>query len=94
MGQSIKALGYVQLTNLAAAVGMGTIPAGTSFAIVQPETANTRWRDDGTDPTSTVGYPLAAGSELQYDAAQLTRVKFIEQSAGAKLNICFYGDGL
>lgn len=85
-----KALGYQQITNLSAAVGL-TVPTGTSFAIVQPETQAVRWRDDGTNPTATVGYPLAVGSELLYDAAQLAVVKFIEQAASASLSIAYYG---
>jgi hypothetical protein len=33
--------------------------------------------------------PLAAGVTLQYDG-DLTQIKFIEQSASAKLNITYY----
>jgi hypothetical protein len=40
-------------------------------------------------PTATVGMPLAAGVTLQYDG-DITQIKFIEQSAGAKLNITYY----
>lgn len=85
-----RALGYQQITSLAAATAL-TIPAGTALAIVTPEVQAVRWRDDGTDPTAAVGYPLAVGVELQYVAAQLPRLKFIEQAASAKINICYYG---
>lgn len=85
-----KALGYQQITSLSAATAL-TIPAGCSMALIQPETQAVRWRDDGTDPTATVGYPLAVGTELQYTAAQLSKIKFIEQTASAKLNIVYYG---
>ncbi len=33
--------------------------------------------------------PLAAGVTLQYDG-DLTKIKFIEQTASAKLNISYY----
>jgi hypothetical protein len=33
--------------------------------------------------------PLAAGVTLQYDG-DLTKIKFIEQSASAKLNVSYY----
>jgi len=60
-----------------------------TIAIIIPETQAVRWRDDGTDPTSTVGMPLAAGVALQYDG-DLTKIRFIESTAGAKLNISYY----
>jgi len=33
--------------------------------------------------------PLAAGVTLQYDG-DIARIRFIQQSAGAKLNISYY----
>jgi len=48
-----------------------------------------RWRDDNVAPTSSVGMPLPVGVTLQYDG-DLTMIRFIEQVAGAKLNISYY----
>lgn len=90
MMQGYRALGYEQITNVSAAVGL-TIPAGCSLILVTPQTQAVRWRDDGTNPTSTVGYPLAAGTELQYAAGQMSSLKFIEQAASSTLNVCYYG---
>mgnify|MGYP000016362215 CR=1 len=87
---SARSLGYQQITSLAAATAL-TVPAGTGFAIITAGSQAVRWRDDGTDPTATVGYPLAAGSELQYSASSLSRLKFIEQTASATLDISYYG---
>lgn len=89
-------LGYQQITSLVSAVGL-TVPSvdvnglacKPSIAIITAETQAVRWRDDGTDPTGTVGMPLAAGATLQYDG-DLTKIKFIEQAASAKLNITYY----
>lgn len=83
-------LGHQQITSLSAATAP-TIPAGTQMLMAQAETQNVRWRDDGTDPTSTVGQVLTVGSTLQYDAAQFARLKFIEVTASAKLNVSYYG---
>lgn len=83
-------LGYQQISGLSSATGF-TIPAGASVAIVTPQTQAVRWRDDGTDPSATVGYPLAVGSELTYDSAKLAKIKFFEQTASAVLNVCYYG---
>jgi hypothetical protein len=53
------------------------------------ETVGVRWRDDGTDPTASVGMPLAAGVPFAYDG-DLTRIRFIQQSASAVLNVSYY----
>lgn len=89
-------LGYQQITSLSAATAL-TVPAKDvnglsckpSLAMITPETQAVRWRDDGVDPTASVGMPLAAGVTLQYDG-DISNIKFIEQTAGAKLNITYY----
>ena len=100
MAINLKAItncaGYQQITSLSSATGL-TVPARTpdglaykpNFALITPEAQAVRWRDDGTDPTSTVGMPLAVGVTLQYDG-DLSKIKFIEQTGGAKLNISYY----
>jgi hypothetical protein len=87
MSMNLKAittrLGYQQITSLTAAASL-TVPSvdlnGLSckpaIAIIVPEGASVRWRDDDTDPSSTVGMPLAAGVTLQYDG-DLTKIRFI-----------------
>lgn len=90
MNGSFGALGYQQITSLSSATAL-TVPAGTKLVLVTPQTQAVRWRDDGTDPTASVGYPLAVGAELQYSAAQFSRLKFIEQTASAAINVCYYG---
>jgi hypothetical protein len=81
-------LGYQQITSLSAATGL-TPPQGTTMALIVAETQGVRWRDDGTNPTASVGMPIAAGAYLNYDG-DLNRVKFIEQTASAKLNVSYY----
>jgi hypothetical protein len=89
-------IGYQQITSLSASAAL-TVPTrdanGLSvkptLAIITPETAGVRWRDDGVAPTGTVGMPLAAGVTLQYDG-DLSQVRFIQQAAGAILNISYY----
>jgi hypothetical protein len=89
-------LGYQQITSLSASTAL-TVPTrdvnGLScrpaIAIITPETQSVRWRDDNVAPTATVGMPLAAGVSLQYDG-DLTQIRFIEQTASAKLNVVYY----
>jgi len=100
MSMNLKAvttcMGYQQITSLASAVNL-TVPQRTPngqnnkpvFALIVVEGQAVRWRDDRTAPTISVGMPLAVGSTLQYDG-DLTNIQFIEQVAGAKLNISYY----
>jgi len=89
-------LGYQQITSLSAATGL-TVPqtdlnglaCKPSIAIITAEAQAVRWRDDDVAPTATVGMPLAAGATLQYDG-DLTKIKFIEQTASAKINVTYY----
>ena len=89
-------LGYQQITSLSSAASL-TVPqtdlnglaCKPTLAIITAETQAVRWRDDDTAPTASVGMPLAAGATLQYDG-DLTKIKFIEQLSGAKLNVSYY----
>jgi hypothetical protein len=89
-------MGYQQLGTLSSATGL-TVPARTpdgmsakaNFALIVAETQNVRWRDDGVDPTASVGMLLVAGIPFQYDG-DLAKIKFIETTASAKLNISYY----
>ncbi len=90
-------LGYQQLGTLTSATGL-TVPARdpisgmdvkANFALIVAETQDVRWRDDGTDPTSSVGMLLKAGVIFQYDG-DLSKIKFIEVTASAKVNVSYY----
>jgi hypothetical protein len=48
-------------------------------------------RDDGTNPTTTVGYPITAGTEYMYCGASLGAVRIISAVAGAGVDILYYG---
>lgn len=87
-GQQIP-VGYQQITDLTAVITL-TIPTGATFAMVQAEGAPVRWRDDGVAPTASVGMRLPANSEVRMDT-MLSGLKFIQEAAGAKLNISYYG---
>lgn len=61
-----------------------------SMALVRVEGASVRYRDDGTAPTASVGMNLNIGDVLKFDG-DLTKLRFIQQSATATLNVIYYG---
>ena len=85
----IRPLGYQQITSLGSATGL-TVPTGAKMAVITAESQIVRYRDDGTNPTASVGMTIAAGSSVTYTGA-LGAIKFIEATASAKLNISYYG---
>ena len=78
---------YAQLTSLGSAVGAPF--QNSRVALIQCLGQNVRWRDDGTAPTTSAGMRLHAGETLQYNG-DVSAIKFIEETAGAELNITFY----
>jgi hypothetical protein len=81
-------LGYQQITSLSSAASL-TVPSGATAALIVASTQNIRWRDDGTNPTASVGMPVLVDTYFTYDG-DLNRIRFIEQSSGAVLNVSYY----
>jgi hypothetical protein len=93
---SKEPVGYQQLTVSSTAVGL-TVPieggVAANLALIRVATAAVRWRDDGTNPTASVGMPLAVDDTLVYDG-QLVAAKFIRKDAAdATLDIAYYRAG-
>lgn len=90
---NLTPLGYCQLA-ISSAVKINTcsggIPAKAAAIIVIDETANTRWRDDGTAPTTSTGMLFASGTVLTY-MGDLTNIQFVAVSGSPVLDISFYG---
>lgn len=88
--------GYEQLTSLGTAVNLNPplrdvtgLVSSPARAVIIVESAPVRWRDDGVNPTSSVGMPLSAGTVFQYDG-DLRKIKFIQQSVAAVINVSYY----
>lgn len=77
-------------TTLTSIVGVQIAARGISLVLITPQTQAIRWRDDGTAPTATIGYPLAVGAELRYTGQGLANLQFISQVAGAIINVAVY----
>lgn len=82
-------LGCGQLTSLSAAAGFSSVPAGALLVSISVEGQSVRLRDDGTNPTASVGLLLPVGGPWPYQA-NLAGVKFIQTAASATISYCFY----
>lgn len=83
-------LGYQQITAPSAATSL-TVPTGAKLALIAVSTAPARFRDDGTAPTASIGFPLpAAGPPFVYSGS-LANFQVIQQTSGAVLDILYYG---
>jgi hypothetical protein len=80
--------GFQQITSLSSAAGL-TVPAGSALAFINCEGQAVRWRDDGTNPTTSIGHVLNVGETLAYDG-NLGLIKFIEVTTSAKLNVSYF----
>jgi hypothetical protein len=85
--------GYQQITSIASATALivpNTNPP-CQYAVIQCQGSSSvaRWRDDGTDPTATVGMQLSAGQEMDY-AGDLTTIKFIDGTGTSIINVSYY----
>lgn len=87
--------GYQQLTSIDTAVSL-TIPTTLCgpgpVTMIQftAEAQAIRYRDDGVAPTAAVGIPIAVGTLPVTYEGSITKIQFISQTSGAKLNISYY----
>ena len=86
---ALSAKGYQQITSLSSAAAL-TVPANSTCALIQAETQSVRWRDDGTNPTASVGMVLAAGETIFFTGS-MSAFRAIAVAASAKLNVSYYG---
>lgn len=61
-----------------------------STIVISVEGQAIRYRDDGTAPTATVGMPLPVGNQPFYYTGTIGAIQFIQQTAGAIVNVAFY----
>lgn len=90
--------GYQQIAAGGADTAVGlTIPANTiqganqmpTQCIITPIAQAIRWRDDGVNPTTTVGMPQVVNVPFTY-TGDLKNFKMISSTAGAEVNISYY----
>lgn len=93
-----KPVGYRQLEVGEEAVELadatGGIPNSATRAVIWVETDSIRWRDDGEDPTSSVGMYVDKNLSFELHSAEsIANFKAIKAGTGdsnAKINIAYY----
>ncbi len=77
-------------TSSAQSLTASGIPTGANAAMIQGETANVRWRDDGGAPTTSVGMILVSGQAPVTYAGTLSALRFIAATGSPLVNVSFY----
>lgn len=88
-----QAISATSSTAVGCTIPAAVAPGSTSnYTFFVCETTNVRWRDDGIDPTPTVGTPLAAGAAFDYDGPPQS-IKFISTGSAATVHANYYRMG-
>jgi len=83
---AVEPAGYRQVSpTIATGVNIGD----GRVALIQVLNQNVRYRDDGIDPTDTIGVRIHAGESIWY-TGNLRSIRFIEEGGGAEVNILVY----
>lgn len=77
-------------TTSSAAVTSGGIPPGATTALLQAETADVRFRDDGGAPTASTGAIVVHGTPPIFYTGTLSALRFIALSGSPLLDVLFY----
>lgn len=94
-GFNAAPIAYQQITVTNTAIGISApTKTGANAAMLQVEAAQIRWRDDGTDPTASVGMLMSPGDPPFPYSGNLSAIKFIRVSAtSGTLNASLYSIG-
>lgn len=68
----------------------GGIPTGATMALLQAETADVRFRDDGAAPAAGVGGIVVHGTPPIFYTGTLANLQFIALSGSPLLDVLFY----
>ena len=95
-GLPVTPLGYCQLSaaTLVAATLLsscsGGIPTGANMILLGAEAQSVRWRDDGVAPTTAIGMVIISTQQPFLYSGTLSKLQFINATAGSILNVSFY----
>lgn len=84
----LSPLGYQQFSAFSTLQTL-TVPATATTMLMECDGQNIRWRDDGTNPTASAGFPLLVGSTMSYKGS-LSAFAFIPETSSATCNVSYY----
>lgn len=84
-----ECVGKEQLTGISSSKALQSIPDGAILAVIQAEDQTIRFWGDGSTPTAAIGIFLAPGDSIAW-VGQLADLRFIEETATAKVNISYH----
>jgi hypothetical protein len=85
-----KPVGYEQVTVGTTAVGL-TVPPGATKAVIRVDAQPVRFRDDGTNPTSSTGFLFKDNDIFEAYGESILQGKFIRDGGtNATLNVLYY----
>lgn len=82
-----RGLGHQQRTSMTGSTSLASIPSGTKGVMLQAETQDVRYTTDGTVPSASNGFLLKAGAAPTEYVGDPSKLRFIEATSGAKLNV-------
>lgn len=87
-------LGRVRITVDGTTASGITIPSGVNptRCLITVETANVRFRDDGTAPTTLLGMIIQKDSQPFSYEGDLSAIKFISVSSSSIVEVALYGE--
>lgn len=85
----LTALGFQQFTPTTSQA-LPSIPVGATSFLMECDAQAVRWRDDGTAPTASIGFPLLVGTTMTYKSLPLSRFLVIQQASAAVCNVSYY----
>jgi hypothetical protein len=78
--RTLEPLEFEQFENVTGSVQRLNAPNKATYAYIQAQGGDIRWRDDAGEVTATVGHILAAGDDLWF-TADLKKFTFIRENA-------------
>ena len=91
---TLSTTGAVTLTSASPAINSTTFRNKVKHALMTVETANVRWRTDGTAPTTTEGHLAYTGDVLDFTGrgwgTLLPLIQWIAESGAPKLKITYF----
>jgi hypothetical protein len=89
----VQSLGFNRVANITSTVvDMPDPPVNAVYAYIQADGGALRWRDDGTDPTATIGHYLDINEDRWYtvDKFPARFIRDTDETETTNLHVTYY----